>query len=194
MVSSGGEEEKMDKKIDVRGNDKTMNHKAGVRLQRTCIRISTVPFAKQPSVTSGQLIYLPLSFKGIVQPKMFLLSFTHPHVVSNLSLFCEAQKEKKKEGCFLCSYVFIQTLGNLLCLGTVEWVKTCLNVLWNSRGWFPSQNILFRSAIATGQGFTVTAGHVVAWGCNTWPVPIGFEKNVLFSSGQAIRWHQGSSL
>jgi len=87
----------MDKKIDVWGNYKTMNHKAGVRLQRTCIRISTVQFAKKPSMTPGQMIYLPQTFKGIVYPKMFLLSFAPPHVFSNMCEFLSSVEHNRKK-------------------------------------------------------------------------------------------------
>lgn len=52
----------MDKKIDVRGNDKTLNHKAGVRLQRTCIRVSTVQFCKAAQCDSGPTDFFASAF------------------------------------------------------------------------------------------------------------------------------------
>jgi len=93
-----------------------MNHKAGVRLQRTCIRISTVQFAKKPSMTPGQMIYLPQTFKGIVYPKMF----APPHVFSNMCEFLSSVEHNRKK----------TKIDDCCALG--QWrerVKTCLNVL-----------------------------------------------------------------
>ncbi len=115
MVSSGGEEEKMDKKIDVRGNDKTMNHKAGVRLQRTCIRISTVQFAKQPGVTSGQLIYLPLSFKGIVQPKCSCYHLLTLMLFQTFLCSVKHKKKRKKRAVF-CAVMFSYRRWGICCV------------------------------------------------------------------------------
>lgn len=111
--------------------------------------------------------------KGIVHPKKFLSSFAPPHVIPNLyeSLSSVEHNWKKKiDDCFQCSWICC-VLGQWR-----EWKHVwAFCSLWNSRGWFPSQNILFRSAVPTGHGFTVAAGHAVGWGCNSRPVPTGLE-------------------